>query len=326
MKKYFLIAILTLGFLGSFSLVQAGCCVNIASSLCTSANTATDCLSIGLSDSDYYASICSDIPACPTYGKTSNGCCIISTDTNNFNYGKSANCFSLDTSDLVAADANCPKPEKIVLSGSCSSQKECGASSSILNKTNTIDTSGTAAANNNGSTNIPFPSPLQIQTLPDLLASILSKLRGIIVIIAIIFIVIGGIMYMTSAGNEKMVTRAKQTWTGAVVGLAIALAAPAFLNEILAILQAGPDVAGTGSDLTIKQIAINVLNFLLSIFGVLAIISLIIGGGMYLTAYGDEKKIDSGKKIITYAIIGIVVALSALVVTRQIAGLIGVTP
>jgi hypothetical protein len=52
----------------------------------------------------------------------------------------------------------------------------------------------------------------------------------------------------------------------------------------------------------------------------------VIGGGMYLTAYGDEKKIDSGKKIVTYAIIGIVVALSALVVVRQIANLVGVTP
>jgi TRAP-type C4-dicarboxylate transport system permease small subunit len=171
-----------------------------------------------------------------------------------------------------------------------------------------------------------FANPLQIDTLPGLLNSILVSLRGVIVVIAVIFIVIGGIMYMTSAGNETMVTRAKQTWTGAVVGLAIALAAPAFLNEILSILEAGPDVGGTGSAVTIKSIAINTLNFLLSIFGVLAIISLVIGGGMYLTAYGDEKKIDSGKKIVTYAIIGIVVALSALVVVRQIANLVGVTP
>lgn len=169
-----------------------------------------------------------------------------------------------------------------------------------------------------------FENPLKVKNVSELLTSLLEGLRGIIVVIAVVFMVIGGIMYMVSGGNENMVKRAKQTWTGAVVGLAIALAAPAFLNEILAILQA-KDVAGTGSAITIKQIAVNVLNFLLSIFGVIAIISLIIGGGMYLTAYGDEKRLDSGKKIVTYAIIGIVIALSALAVTRQVANLISVT-
>ncbi|HAT74214.1 MAG: hypothetical protein US30_C0012G0011 [Candidatus Moranbacteria bacterium GW2011_GWF2_36_839] len=176
---------------------------------------------------------------------------------------------------------------------------------------------------------IEFKNPIGVTTVSGLLDSILNNLMGLIVIIAVIFIIIGGIMYMTSAGNEKMVTRAKQTWTGAVVGLAIALASPTFLKQIKIILESNSDTGGSAEAwvnkaLTIKDIAINVLNFLLSVFGVLAIIALVIGGGMYLTAYGDEKKIDSGKKIITYAIIGIVVALSALVVTRQIAGLIGV--
>ena len=44
---------------------------------------------------------------------------------------------------------------------------------------------------------------------------------------------------------------------------------------------------------------------------------------MYLTAYGDEKRIDTGKKTITYAILGIVVTLAALVIVRQIANLLG---
>lgn len=149
---------------------------------------------------------------------------------------------------------------------------------------------------------------------------------GIIAIIAVIFMVIGGIMYMTSGGNETMVTRAKKTWTGAVIGLAIALAAPTFLKEIQNILGGG----GTGGSadawvsgaLTIKEIAVKVLNLLLSIVGIIAMISLVIGGGMYLTAYGDEKRIDTAKKIITYAIIGIVVALAALVIVRQVNNLL----
>jgi len=178
------------------------------------------------------------------------------------------------------------------------------------------------------STSTTFKNPIEIKTVSELLDSILNNMMGLIVVIAVIFIIIGGILYMSSAGNETMVKRAKQTWTGAVVGLAIALASPTFLKQIKEILNSNSTTGGSADAwvdkaLTIKEIAMNVLEFLLSVFGVLAIIALVIGGGMYLTAYGDEKKIDSGKKIITYAIIGIVVALSALVVTRQIASLIG---
>jgi hypothetical protein len=125
-----------------------------------------------------------------------------------------------------------------------------------------------------------------------------------------------------SGGNEKMVTRAKQTWTGAVIGLAIALAAPTFLKTIQGLLG-GSTTGGSAENwvsnaLTIKQIATNVLNLLLSIMGILGIIALIIGGGMFFTAYGNDKRIETGKKIITYAIIGIIVALASLVIVRQL--------
>jgi hypothetical protein len=206
-------------------------------------------------------------------------------------------------------------------SASCIDSIYHADSCSVLPECATTDPGGTTATT--ATTSGSFENPLKIKTVNELLTSLLKNLRSLIVVIAVIFMVIGGIMYMVSGGNENMVKRAKQTWTGAIVGLAIALAAPAFLNEIISILQA-KDLGDTGSTITIKQIAVNVLNFLLSIVGVLGIISLVIGGGMYLTAYGDEKRIDSGKKMITYAIIGIIVALGALVVVRQVASLINV--
>lgn len=168
------------------------------------------------------------------------------------------------------------------------------------------------------SATITFPNPIAHNTVDELLTSLLANLRGIIVIIAVIFIVIGGIMYITSGGSEKMTTLAKKTITSAMIGLAIALAAPSFLDEILKILGNAPEAG----DITLKEIAMNILNFLLSILGVLGIISTVIGGGMYLTSYGDEKRIELSKKIITYSIIGIIAALSSLVIVRQINNLI----
>jgi len=175
-----------------------------------------------------------------------------------------------------------------------------------------------------------FDNPLgpNMDNLKAVLTSLLNHLAGVIVLISIIFIVIGGLMYMMSSGDEKMITRAKNTITGATVGLAIALAAPTFLKEIITIL--GGPATGNPDDLvnnalTVKAIALGVLKFLLSVAGIIAIISLVVGGSTYLTAYGDEKRLDKGKSIVTYSIIGIAIILAALVIVNQIAKFIAGT-
>jgi glucose uptake protein GlcU len=57
----------------------------------------------------------------------------------------------------------------------------------------------------------------------------------------------------------------------------------------------------------------------LSIVGVVALIMLVVGAFMYLTAAGEEDRIDTGKSIVKYSIIGIAIALAALVLVRQVA-------
>lgn len=330
--------IFMIGFFGDLSSAEAGCCIKTFDSDKSIYGKTINCVS-ALSQNEIDAcvgTVVSDncsirVAECGTSWDevndqtniSFNGCCVLYTDSSEEEYGKAINCSPITTQQAKNACIG------TVYEESCSRRvSECGSMSG---------TGDTGGSDNTGITQtvttatIPFVNPIKIKTVSGLLDSILTNLMGLIVIIAVIFIIIGGILYMTSAGNETMVTRAKQTWTGAVVGLAIALASPTFLKQIQAILNSNSDTGGSADNwvnkaLTIKEIAMNVLDFLLSVFGVLAIIALVIGGGMYLTAYGDEKKIDSGKKIITYAIIGIVVALSALVVTRQIAGLIGVTP
>ncbi|KKR20456.1 MAG: hypothetical protein UT50_C0017G0016 [Candidatus Moranbacteria bacterium GW2011_GWA2_39_41] len=173
-----------------------------------------------------------------------------------------------------------------------------------------------------------FANPLgNVNTVKGVLSNVLNNLKGIIASIAIVFIVVGGFMYILSAGDEKMITKAKATIGSALIGLAIALAAPTFLKEIATILSTGDGAsadAAVAAAPTIKEIATRVLNLLLSIVGIIAMIGLVIGGSFYLTAYGDEKKVETGKGIITNSIIGIAVAMIALVLVRQVASLLGV--
>lgn len=81
--------------------------------------------------------------------------------------------------------------------------------------------------------------------------------------------------------------------------------------------------AGVISDAPkISQLLLNVLNFLLSIFGVIAIISIVISGIIYLTAGGNENQVARAKKMFLYSIIGIIFALGGMVIIRTIGELL----
>ena len=68
----------------------------------------------------------------------------------------------------------------------------------------------------------------------------------------------------------------------------------------------------------IKSVLVNILKWMLEIFGLLALIAFIISGGQYLLASGDEKMIGTAKKNMTYSIIGIIVALSGFIIIRAV--------
>lgn len=179
-----------------------------------------------------------------------------------------------------------------------------------------------------------FTNPLQYDTVEGLLVSLMDGLRAIVVVLSLVFIVIGAVMYIVSSGNEKLMTMGKNAIMASMIGLAIGIAAPSFLHEIYSIAGEEDativcaDLEGEAMDecqrvlegsLTLSQIALNVLNFLLSIVGVLSIIMLVAAGMMYITAAGDEGRMETGKNMAKWAIVGTAVALGAMVIVKQIA-------
>ena len=169
----------------------------------------------------------------------------------------------------------------------------------------------------------PWSNPLDFNTVEGLLDKILSYLQGIIVILSLIMIVIGSIVYMTAGGNDSKLSTGKLIITASLIGLALALAAPSFLKQIGDILGWSNDQVNqtsVQSSKTLLEILETALNFLLSIVGLIAIIMLVVGGMMYMLAAGDEKRMETGKTIVTYSLIGIAVSLAALVIVGQVVG------
>lgn len=234
-------------------------------------------------------------------------------------------------SQPVFAQQNCPTA-CIDINSSCpngttrNTQRVCGSSTlqccTATASTGTNTNTGTNASNTSNSSsavNISLSNPLRYNTVEGVLTSIMSAIRTIVATLAILMIVIGGIMYIFSLGNADKMKTAKNVILAALVGLAIVLAAPAFLKEVYSLLGAGPAPSELSGALTLTQIATNILNFLLSIIGILALITLIISGIMYLTSAGNDTRMKQAKSIFIAALIGIAVAMGSLVLVRAVA-------
>ena len=177
-------------------------------------------------------------------------------------------------------------------------------------------------ATSTGGSNIVIPNPLKYSTVNGFVSSVMGAIQGIVVVLAILAIVIGGVMYVISAGNSGLMTSAKGAITGAMIGLAIVIAAPSFLKEVYSIVGGKENPAELQRALSLTQIATKALEFLLSIVGIIAIIMLIIGGLAYLTSGGDSKRADVGKEIVQNSLIGIAIVMGALIIVKAIAGLL----
>lgn len=78
--------------------------------------------------------------------------------------------------------------------------------------------------------------------------------------------------------------------------------------------------AGVIEDATpIAEVLTSALSFLLSVGGILAILSLTVSGVLYMTASGDERRAEMAKKAALFSVTGIAVILASLVIVTQIA-------
>lgn len=228
--------------------------------------------------------------------------------------GKKAN-GSVCTSDAECASGNC------VEVGAAFSVKNCQAASAAALPKVSIPTGATAKTSTPVSSGgvVKFSNPLEFTTVEGLLGNIMSAIQKIVVVLSLVVIVIGAVMYIISTGESETVERGKKAITMALVGLAIAIAAPSILKELAGILGWGDVPSNVGTAMSLSEIAVRVLNFLLGITGVLSIIMMVVGAIMYLTSTGDEGRIDQGKQIFKYSVLGVVIALASMVIVRQIA-------
>lgn len=69
-------------------------------------------------------------------------------------------------------------------------------------------------------------------SVPQLFSNIVSTLLFFVGALAVIFVIVGGIQYITSSGDPKRIEQAKNTLTYAVAGLVIAILSFAIVSFV----------------------------------------------------------------------------------------------
>lgn len=67
-----------------------------------------------------------------------------------------------------------------------------------------------------------------------------------------------------------------------------------------------------------RAFVLTILRYALQLVAVIAVIAILIAGGLYLISAGDEKKAATAKHALIYAIIGLIVIGSALIIVNVI--------
>jgi len=87
------------------------------------------------------------------------------------------------------------------------------------------------------------------------------------------------------------------------------LALPAVAAAQVSTGNYGPTFGLGTADL--ESTVVNVVQWVLGFLGLIAVIMILIGGFQWMTAGGNEEKVASAKKIISAAVIGLIVVLLA---------------
>ncbi|MFH1284481.1 MAG: MMCAP2_0565 family pilin-like conjugal transfer protein [Candidatus Peregrinibacteria bacterium] len=76
----------------------------------------------------------------------------------------------------------------------------------------------------------------------------------------------------------------------------------------------------TGGEGSLRSLVLRIVNYFLGFLGILAVIMIIYGGVTYVTAAGSDEAIGNAKKIIMYALIGLIIILLSFAIVNTILG------
>ena len=154
-------------------------------------------------------------------------------------------------------------------------------------------------------------SGMKVISFDQFFLKIITLLLDFVAAASMAAVLVGAIMYVISLGDEAKVARAKRIILFALLGLVIAgvywigLAAVCEVTGVdAAACQDLPNTAGGG----LTDLFINIQNIILYFIAAASLAAIVWGAIMYVTSLGDESKNAAAKRVILYAIVGLLIA------------------
>lgn len=76
----------------------------------------------------------------------------------------------------------------------------------------------------------------------------------------------------------------------------------------------------SGGQTGLRGIVLTIINFFLGFLGLLAVVMVIYGGFLYVSSAGNEENVNKAKKILLYAVVGIVVIIVSFALVNTLLG------
>lgn len=191
-------------------------------------------------------------------------------------------------------------------------------------------------------------NPVAFGSLGELISKALPFVYAIVALLAVVVFSIGALRYLSSRGDPKAAEGARNSMTGAVIGLIIVLGAAATSGVFSAIFDlslfgtpsrpVGPgNTQGVRLECAFQlttgqcfgekfsnfgELVSFILLLLLSVGGLIFFFMIIWGGFRYLMARGDEKAVTEARATLTNAAVGFLLIIAAIVIIRLITSLL----
>lgn len=140
---------------------------------------------------------------------------------------------------------------------------------------------------------------------------LVAFIRAVIGAISILMIIVAGFKTITAQGEEEKITNQRKAILWVAVGIVIITINQVVVkNLFIDPARGGDEITQQGVGRVIDLFG-TVTQFILGFTGVIAFGALVYGAGTMITNFGNDEAVQSSKKIIRNALIGIMIILSA---------------
>lgn len=149
-----------------------------------------------------------------------------------------------------------------------------------------------------------------------IITNITQILLSLIGYLAVGFVLYGSFILLTSSGRSEAVAKGRQTIVRALIGVVIGIGGSAIVGTIYKTVF--PESYNT--NVTANTVLGNIFDLVLQLAAVTTIIIIVVSGFKIVTGGDNPEKIQSARKAILYALIGLILVVSSYSIVKFFVG------